>query len=100
MLMILHDLDVEVPLRVVAPLDRVVKVLGGRTEVLALDLGSLLFGEAGDPLPGMPVVLDQHGPALGVHHLVGVDPEALHVAIGRRDPPGAEQVGEHVHGLR
>ena len=72
MLAVLHDLHLELPLRVVAALDGVVQILGGVVEVGRLDLVSLGLGQVLLALLGDPVVLDQDGLALGVHPLVGV----------------------------
>ena len=47
----------------------------------------------------MEVVLDQHGVALGIDHLVGVDAEAFHVPVVGRNAARAEQVRQHVHGF-
>ena len=68
-------------------------------EVRTLDLVCLGLGQAGHALARMPVVLHQDRVARCVHHLVGVDPEALHVAEARRDPPRAEQDRQDVHRL-
>ena len=75
------------------------EVLGVRPEVLGLDRGGVGRRPAADRLPGQPVVLDQHRLAGRVDPLVGVDAEALLVAVGRRDPARAEQDRDHVQRL-
>ena len=82
-----------------AALDRLEEILGSRAEVLALHLRRLVGGEAGHAAARVEVVLHQHRVALGVHHLVGVDAEALHVPVARRDAARAEQMRQHVHRL-
>ncbi len=68
-------------------------------EVVGLDVGGVLLGHAADALLGHPVVLDELGLARRVDPLVGVDAEALLVAVVRRDAARAEQVDQHVHAL-
>jgi hypothetical protein len=99
MVMVLHDLDVHVPLRVLAAVDGLVEVLGGGTQFQALHLGGFIGGQAGQTTARVEVVLDEDGLTFRVHHLVGVDAEALHVPIVGRDPTRAEQVCQHVHGF-
>jgi hypothetical protein len=98
-LVVAHDLDVELPARVVAALDRLVQVPGGRAELVRLDRGGLRVGQRRDALLGLPVVLHEHADARGVDHAVGVDAEAVHVPVVGRDAARAEQPGQHVYGL-
>ena len=58
-LVVVHELDVEVPLREVAALDGVVEVLGVDAELLALRDRGVGLGPGLDALLRQPVVLDQ-----------------------------------------
>ncbi len=96
---VVHELDVQLPRRVVPRLDRVVEVLGVRAEGLPLDHRTVGCRVRRDALGRQPVVLDQLGLTRLVHPLVGVHAEALHRPQARRQTTRAEHEGHHVHGL-
>ncbi len=97
--LVAHQLHEQVPLRVVAGLDRLVEVLRVHAELAALHDPGVVLGPALDALLGVPVVLDQDGLAGLVDPLVRVDAEALHRPVAGRDAARAEDQRDHVQRL-
>src|SRR5690606_31592067 len=46
------------------------------------------------------MILNQNRFAFFVHPLIGVHPRTLHMPVRRRNSPGGEQKGNHVHSFR
>jgi hypothetical protein len=97
MLVVFHDLHVEIPLRVLTAFDRLEQILGSRSQILGLHLRGFLSREARQPAARVEVVLHEHGVTLRVDHLVRVHAEAFHVTVARGNAARAEQVRQHVH---
>ena len=94
-----HQLHLQCPRRVVAPLDRIVEILLVVSSVVAGDRGRLRFGEAVDALVGLEMELHPVALTGGVHPLEGVRPVAVHMPPAGRQAPVAEQPYELVGGL-
>ena len=99
MVVVVHQLDVQLPLRVVAVVDGVVEILGVTAEHLALLHRGVGLGPGLDALLGQPVVLDQLGLTLLVDPLVSVHAETLLGAVAGGDAPRAEHQAEGVQRL-
>ena len=95
-----HGLDVERPLREVPRRDGVGEVLGGVAVVGAADGDGLVVQQRPDAAGGAPVELDVGGLAGAVDERVGVHPGAVHVAVVGGDADVVEEEGEHVEALR
>jgi hypothetical protein len=96
---VVHHLHEQLPLRVVAALDGVEQVLRRVPQVVGLDRRRVLLGHRGDAARRHEVVLDELRLALGVDPPVGVHAEPLLVAVVRGDAARAEEVHQHVHRL-
>ena len=91
-----HDLHLERPGRVLAPLDRVVQIPGVVVAVRAGELVGLGLGEELDALAGDEVVLHPELLAGRIDPHVGVAGVAVHVPPALRNSAVAHQPGHHV----
>ncbi|MNN57865.1 hypothetical protein D3C81_1728760 [compost metagenome] len=79
-----EGLNVQVPLRVVAAIDRVHQVGGHVAEVMPLDLGDFTRVEVFLALQSFPAELHVGRFTFGVDELVGMDAVAVHVPVTQR----------------
>ena len=91
-----HDLHLQRPAGVIAPLDRVEQVAPVVVGVLAGQPVGLLLGEEVDALVGLEVVLHPEALAFGVDPHVGVARVAVHVPPALGDAAVAHQPGDLV----
>mmetsp|Transcript_19331 Transcript_19331/g.31660 ORF Transcript_19331/g.31660 Transcript_19331/m.31660 type:complete len:251 (-) Transcript_19331:400-1152(-) len=94
-----HGLYVELPLRELALLDRVIQVLSRVAVVLSTDDCRLLVHQRLHTACGLPVILDPSGLAVASEPCVGVDTKALHVPVISRDTDIVQKETEHVAAL-
>jgi hypothetical protein len=96
---LLDDLDPQLPLRVVALLDRFPEVAPQEIRVFARDLLRLVPGDRVHPEDRFPVELDEsRGPRL-VDEAEGVHPEAFHHSKTAREGAVGHDPEDHVHRL-
>lgn len=99
-LVLVHDLDGELPLGAVSGLDGIIEILAVEISVLAShDLG-LLPDKRGLALLGLPVPLHQLGITFLSNETIGVDAEAVHVTEATGDAEASHSPEERVHGAR
>ena len=96
LVLLLDDLQPQLPLRIVAALDRFEQVAAVEIGVLAGDLLRLVPHQRLHALDGLPVKLDEARLALGVDQPKGVNPEPFHHCKAARERPIAHHPHEHM----
>ena len=95
-----HDLHMQRPTRMIAALDRVVKVASMVIAILAGEPVGLRLSEEIDPLVGLEMVFHPKSLALGVNPHIGVAGVAVHVPPGLGNAAITHQPGDLVGRLR
>ncbi|KOS95830.1 hypothetical protein DM45_3892 [Burkholderia mallei] len=96
----LQRLDIEIPLRIPAGIDRRDQVARHVVEILALDRFGLRGSQVLLPLEALPVELHVGHAAMGVDELVRVHAVAVHLAVTRRRAGVRIDARDHVRRLR
>ena len=96
---LVEQLQAELPLRIVAHLDRVPQVAAVEVGIGAVDLHRLVPDDRLHAELRLPVELDEGRLAVRVDQAEGVDAEALHEAERARDRPVGHDPHDHVHAL-
>lgn len=99
-LFIRHDLNGQLPARIVTALDGLEEVCAGTVPVLRDDFGRFFVCEVADSLLANPVELDPHALVLFIIEGEGVAAEPVHVAEAVRDTTVTHDDGNLVEGLR
>eukprot|EP00166_Cyanidium_caldarium_P003367 ctg_325.g94 len=97
---LVHGLDVERPLRVVAAVDGVDEVMGGVRKVISTDHNRLVVQQVFDAARRAPVELDIGRLAVARQQSERVHAAAAHVAVVARDALVVVQKREHIQTLR
>ena len=96
---LVEQLQAQLPLGIVAHLDRVPQIAAMEVGIGAVELHRLVPDHRLHALLGLPVELDEGRLAVGVDQPEGVDAEAFHEAQRARDRPVRHDPHDHVHAL-
>ena len=95
--LLVEHLDAEVPLRIVARVDRIPHVAAMEVGIHPVDLERLVPDHRLQPERGLPVELDEMRLALGIDQPEGMYAEAFHEAEATRDRAVGHDPHDHVH---
>ena len=98
--LLVEELEVQLPFREIAGLDRIPQVAAMEVRIGAVDLDRLVPDDRLHAELRLPDEFDEGGFVLGVDQPEGVDAEALHEAEGARDGAVRHDPHDHVHRFR
>ena len=96
---LVEQLQAQLPLGIVAHLDRVPEIAAMEVGIGAVDLHRLVPDHRLHALLGLPVELDEGRLAVGIDQPEGMDAEAFHEAERARDRAVRHDPHDHVHAL-